>query len=407
MKLKRRLVVILVLIMVSLTVVQAFAGNMDDLKEKQNDVESRMNSTQKELKSTQDEAREVKKEIQRLDEEVNEATVELKKVTDQLEQLNKEIVKTTEELEEAEENLAIKTDEFNARLRTMYKNGNSGYIEVLLSASDISDLLSRNHMIQQIADYDRELIAYIKEQRDIIEDKKTELEAQRASVEVVKGEIESHKSELEEATRQKEVFMSRLQEDIDAFEKEYDELNSYADEISSQIRALQAKEEAARKAREAAAEKTSQTNTGRSGGGTSTPNRNTPTGGRFTWPVPSSSRLTSSFGYRIHPIFGTSKMHTGIDISAPSGTPIVSASAGTVIQTGWMGGYGLTVMVDHGGGIVTLYAHNSAVTVSTGQQVSAGQTISLMGSTGNSTGPHLHFEVRQNGNYVNPLPWIR
>lgn len=397
MRLKRGLIILLVLIMVSLTVGQAFA-NMGDLKDKQSDIESRMNDTKKELQSTKEEASEVKEDIRKLDGQVNEATVELQKVTDQLDQLNKDIDKTTEELEEAEENLATKNDEFNARLRTMYKNGNTGYIELLLSASNVSDLLSRNSMLQQIAGSDQELIAYIKEQRDLIEDKKTELEGKRASVEVVKSEIQSRKDELEVATRQKQAFMTSLQEDIDTYEKEYDELNSFAKEIGTKIRNLQISNAA-------------KTNTTTTGGNPSTQSpqsgQSVPNSGKLAWPVPSSSRITSPYGYRIHPITKTRKMHTGIDIAAPSGTPIVAAESGTVIQTGWLGGYGLTVMVDHGGGIATLYAHNSAVTVSNGQQVSRGQTISLMGSTGNSTGPHLHFEVRRNGDYVDPLPWIR
>lgn len=388
MRLKRGVTILLVILMVFLTVGQAFA-NMGDLKDKQSDIQNRLDETKKELQSTKDEAREVKEEIQKLDEEVNSATLELKKVTDQLDQLNKDIDKTTEELEEAEENLATKNDEFNARIRTMYKNGNSGYLEVLLSASNISDLLSRNSVLRQIANSDQELIDFIKEQRDIIEDKKTELEAQRASVDAVKSNIQSRKDELEVATRQKQTFMAGLQEDIDAFEKEYDELTSFAKDISSQIRNLQISQ----------APKPS--------GGSTGAGASVPTSGKLAWPVPSSGRITSGYGYRIHPILKTRKMHTGVDIAAPSGTPIVSADSGTVISAGWLGGYGLTIMVDHGGGIVTLYAHNSAVTASVGQQVSRGQSIALMGSTGNSTGPHLHFEVRVNGDYVDPLPWIR
>lgn len=386
LRLKRGLTIVLVILMVFLTVGQAFA-NMGDLKDKQSDIQDRLDETKKELQSTKDEAAEVKEEIRKLDEEVNSASIELQKVTDQLDQLNKDIDKTTAELEEAEENLATKNDEFNARLRTMYKNGNTGYLEVLLSASDISDLLSRNSVLKQIANSDQELIDFIKEQRDIIEDKKTELEAQRASVEVVKSDIESRKDQLETATRQKQSFMASLQEDIDAFEKEYDELTSFAKDIEAEIRKLQISQ----------APKPSR------GSGTVT----VPSSGKFAWPVPSSGRITSGYGYRIHPIFKVNKMHTGIDIAAPSGTPIVAAESGTVISTGWLGGYGLTIMVDHGGGIVTLYAHNSSVTASRGQQVARGQTIALMGSTGNSTGPHLHFEVRSNGSYVDPLPWIR
>lgn len=409
MKLKRRIfVVLLVIMMLSLTVVQAFAENINDLKERQQDIQERMSNTKEELQSTEEEAGKVREQIQQLDKQVTDAAGELQGVTDQLEGLNNNIVKTTEELKEAEENLSTKNDEFNSRLRTMYKNGNVGYIEVLLSASNIGDLLSRNHMLQEVANYDRELISFIKEQMDIIEEKKTELEAQRASVQVVKSEIESRKSELEAATRQKQVFMSRLQEDMDAFEKEYDEMLNDSNSIKTEILNLQAKEEEARKAREreaqaaqaAQAKPASVTESDSSGGSSYT-------GGQLSWPVPASSRITSYYGYRIHPISKVKKLHTGIDIGAPAGTAIVAAESGTVIQSGWRGGYGNTVMVDHGGGIVTLYAHNSSNTVSAGQQVNRGQTIALIGSTGNSTGPHLHFEVRKNGDHVDPLPWVR
>jgi murein DD-endopeptidase MepM/ murein hydrolase activator NlpD len=127
----------------------------------------------------------------------------------------------------------------------------------------------------------------------------------------------------------------------------------------------------------------------------------------MAWPVPGYSRISSYYGMRIHPIFKTKKLHTGIDIPAPTGTAITSAGDGTVIFSDWLGGYGKAVMIDHGGGMVTLYAHNSATNAKVGQTVKRGATIAKAGSTGNSTGPHLHFEVRKNGAYVDPIPWLK
>nr|WP_306432270.1 M23 family metallopeptidase [Wansuia hejianensis] len=307
---------------------------------------------------------------------MNNASIELDKVESELSALGKNIEKSKIELEKAEKRLKERKETFNSRLRVMYMNGNVGYLELLLTSTDIKDFLSRKEVVQSIAEHDKELIKYMKEQRDIINEKKVQLEAQRASVEAAKTKLESRRRELDTATRQKQNLMSRLQSDIKSYEKEYDKLNSLAKSIESKIIGLQR-------------------------------NPNPYSGGKMSWPVPGYSRISSYFGYRIHPIFNTKKLHTGIDIPAPTGTPISAASEGVVIYTGWLGGYGNTVMVDHGGGIVTLYAHNSSVTVSNGQTVQRGQTVARAGSTGNSTGPHCHFEVRRNGGYVDPLPWVK
>ncbi len=373
---KKWAIYVLVIIILSLTVVQAYGQTVDDLRKQQKNVKLQIDKTKNEIQEIKNRTKDVSKEIEELDIKMDNAATELQRVEDTLTELNGQIEKTLLELEEAEIKLADQEEIFNKRLRAMYMNGNSGYIEVLLASTDITDFLSRKDMIQEIAEYDKELIAFMKEQRDIIDAKKMELEAQRASVEVTKAKLEARKRDLERVSREKEALMVRLVADKEAYEKEYDKLNQYAKDIESKIFKLQVV-------------------------------KSPYTGGKMAWPVPGYSRITSNFGYRIHPIFKVKKLHTGIDIGAPSGVAVTAASDGTVVHVGTLGGYGKTVMVDHGGGIITLYAHNSSYVASVGQKVKRGATISKIGSTGNSTGPHLHFEVRKNGAYVDPIPWLK
>jgi murein DD-endopeptidase MepM/ murein hydrolase activator NlpD len=255
-------------------------------------------------------------------------------------------------------------------------NGNVGYLELLLTSENVKDFLNRKDMIQSITDHDKELIKFMKEQKDIVDNKKNELQGQRASVEVTKSKLESRRNDLIKVTREKEVLMSSLEKDIKAAEIAYDKATQEYKDLGAQILKLQQE-------------------TGPY------------SGGKMLWPVPSSGRITSYYGYRIHPIFKSKKLHTGIDIGVPTGSSIVAASEGRVIHSDWLGSYGKAVLLDHGGGIVTLYAHNSTLTVKKGQWVERGNTIAKAGSTGNSTGPHLHFEVRKNGAYVDPLPWVK
>lgn len=343
-----------------------------EIKENKNK-QSEINTEKKALKKSKEE---ISREIDGLDKEIDSVSSELGKVEKQLAQITKDIEKTTKEIEEAENNIDDKNDTLNSRLRVMYMNGNVGYLEVLLSATSIRDFLARKEMVQSIVEHDRDLLKYMKEQRDIVVKKEKELQSQRASVEVAKNKINEKKNQLVVATRNKERTMKDLEKNIEELEKLEDQLIKEAKEIESKIKSLQVK-------------------TGPY------------SGGKMGWPVPGCSRISSYFGYRIHPIFKTKKLHTGIDIPASTGTAVVAASDGTVIFAGWLGGYGKAVMIDHGGGVVTLYGHNSSLSVSVGTEVTKGQTIAKAGSTGYSTGSHCHFEVRRNGSYEDPIPWLK
>ena len=351
-------------------------NSVKGLKEKKKATIHEMNEKKKQVDGLSSEAEKMQLEIDKLDKEIADAKKELAAAEEDIKRLNEDIEKTEEELKKAEEDLELKQEAFGSRLRVMYKNGNVGYLEVLLSSSDLKDFLSRRQMIQSIAKQDVELIEKVEEQKALIDKKERELRGQRASIEATKIRLSDKREELETASRSKGLLKAELDKEINSAEAELDKLNNLAKDIESEIVKRQ------------------------SGGGVYS-------GGKMLWPVPGNHRISSPFGYRIHPIYKTKKLHTGIDIPASTGSSVLAAGGGRVIYSGNLGGYGKTVMVDHGGGIVTLYAHNSALTVSEGTSVSQGDTIARVGSTGASTGPHSHFEVRKNGSYVNPIPWVR
>lgn len=374
---KRKIVLLLLALILTFGFIQVYASDtVEDLKKQQNNIDKEIKKKANEIKEIENQTKDVSKQIEDLDKKMDNASNELTKVERELEDLEMNIEKTEFELIEAEGKIDDKQDVFNKRLRVMYKTGTVGYLEVLLSSSNIKDFLSRQDMIKSIAKHDTELITYMKEQRDIIDTKKIELQSQKDNIEASKVKLEVRRRDLAKASRDKEDLMGRLEKNLIAYEKEYDKMNDLAKEIDSKIVNLQR-------------------------------NQNKYTGGKMAWPVPGYSRISSPYGYRIHPIFKTKKLHTGIDIPAPTGTSIIASSEGIVIFSGTLGGYGKTIMLDHGSGIVTLYGHNSSLVVKEGQDVKRGDTIAKAGSTGVSTGPHSHFEVRKDGAYQDPMPWLK
>lgn len=375
-KLKKIILLTLIEIMVFLPTTDSLAKSVTDLKSQQKNIQTEIKDTTKKIEEMKDKKETIEDEIMALDKKATGVANELNQIEHGLLKIRKEIKETEDRLLEAEENIENKTEAFSKRLRQMYKNGNTGYLEVLFSASDIKDFLSRQNMIEAIAEQDKELIAYMKEQRESIESNKIKLEGQRASIETTKANIVKKKSELERVSREKENLIGRLVLDIVAYEKEYDKLNELAKGIEAQIIKLQS-------------------------------NSGVYAGGKMGWPVPGHTRISSPYGTRIHPIFKVKKLHTGIDIPAPMGSSIIASAGGSVVYSAPLGGYGNTVMIDHGGKILTLYAHNSVLIAKEGDTVNKGDVIAKAGSTGNSTGPHLHFEVRKNGVYVDPISWLQ
>lgn len=374
LKSKKLLLLIIFTLLVS-SIVSFADGDLNDLEKQLEENENKKKKAEQEKKKIENNIKNAESKLEELDLEVNKAELDLEIVNSEITKLTSEIDITTKELEDAQENIDDKKDLLDSRIRTMYKNKSYSYIEVILSSKNISDFFSRLEVLKRIVKQDKELLKYMNEQKDKVEKKKNELDDLKISFLNEQSKVESKKQELEVASRSAQQEREKLKNDKKEAEKAINKLNKQADDIKSDIRELQ-------------------------GDGKYN--------GKMIWPVPRYYRISSYFGMRKHPIFGYTKLHTGIDIPAPLGTSIKAASDGKVIYSGWLGGYGKVVMIDHGDKIVTLYAHNSSLLVSAGQTVYEGDTISRMGSTGYSTGSHLHFEVRLNGVYKNPLDgWVK
>ncbi len=257
----------------------------------------------------------------------------------------------------------------------MYKNGTAGYMEVLLKAENLIDALTRMDMIQLIVQSDVDLLKSINDQKMQVENLKTEQETERLELTAVINNLNSKQNEVMVASRSKERYMSSLKNNLKEMQRQEAAMDAQSAQIEKDILAAQRAVEYA--------------------------------GGAMAWPVPGNYRITSNFGGRADPITGVWSNHGGTDIAAPNGTAIVSANAGVVIFAGWHYSYGNYVIVDHGGGIATLYGHCSKLLVSKGRAVSRGEKIALIGSTGYSTGNHLHFEVRINGVRTQPMNYLK
>ncbi len=401
------------------------AGSLNDQKaaaqQKKNQVQQSLNQKAAEIGNAKSEASAVSAEIQRLDEDIQVASVQIQQLNGEIGILQGEIEKTRQELQEAKDKLEENKERFGKRMRLMYMSSDTSYLEILLNSGDLESLLGNAKLISHIAKQDAKLIDEIKAQVQEIEEKKAQLDAQEKQLQDAKAQVEVQKSNLESSSAAKQSYMAQLESNIAMYEAEYNamvessyalesEINSIQNAINEEARqaelARRAEEAKAAEARVSASRGVTQSNrTNYVGQSAPAPAAKPTRQGTMYWPVPGYSRVSSPYGYRTHPILKTRRMHTGIDIPGPSGTAVVAAKDGVVITSRFMNGYGNCIMVDHGD-TVTVYAHLSARNVSPGQRVSGGQTIGQVGSTGMSTGPHLHFEVRVNGSTTNPLNYL-
>lgn len=337
---------------------------------KQSELKQKINDTEKKISANS-------KEKQRLDSEIDGVQAEINKLNNKISKSNAKIAEKQKELEKAEKESQKQYSNYTKRAKMMVERGSITYLEILLNSKSFGDLLTRISIIKEIVQYDSERLSELKQAEKKIADIKGELEKEKQQLVSLKADETAQMQALSKKRNESQSMINSLKNDKAAFEKALKEQEAAEAAVRAEI---------------------ARQSSGSSSGGTYS-------GG--TMLKPTAGGIGSPYGYRIHPITGQRKMHTGVDIGGAYGADIVAASSGTVIIAGYnAGGYGNYLVVDHGGGVTTLYAHASVLCVSKGQKVSRGQVIAKVGSTGMSTGPHLHFEVLINGAHTNPMNYI-
>lgn len=348
-------------------------AHADELETRLEDLRGRLDQQQTRINAASRKVENVSEQLRIIQAELDEAVAEYESIQVQRDDTMAKIELNTEVLRDAEERLDSRTKILSARVRDIYKNGQISYIDVLFGANDFSDFITRMELLKRVIRHDFNLIAAIQEERTLILAKRAELEKDKALLEDLMAQAEEQQRRVEAKKEEKEWLLDQAVNDREMAERVYQELLQASREVEQMIR------------------RSRYADSGRATGA-------------MMWPI--IGEITSEYGWRVHPIFGTSKYHSGLDIAGDYGMDVVAADGGTVIYAGWISGYGNAVIIDHGGGLSTLYAHNDSLVVSEGQIVSKGQLIAYCGSTGYSTGPHVHFEVRINGEPTSPYDYL-
>lgn len=355
-----------------------FANTADDKRAELNDVKQQMADMQARKEEARRKAESANAQLAEIMDNLGELQAQANGLQAKSNVLQDKINKNQAELEKKQQEVDRRMVIYRKRLRDIYINGQINYLDVLLGAKDFSDFSSRMYLLQKIISSDLAMLEQMKRDAEEINARKEQLAAEMKEIKATQTELETKKARVSKLREQRAQVLYKAQEEESASQAEYDRLLAISENITAMLRNMESSRGGAPAGR----------------GGT----------GRFMWPC--NGTITSYYGWRTHPIFGTTKYHSGMDIAVDYGTPIQAADSGTVVYSGWLGGYGNCVMIDHGGGLVTLYGHNDSLTVGEGQYVDKGTVIAYAGSTGYSTGPHCHFEVRLHGELTEPLNYL-
>jgi murein DD-endopeptidase MepM/ murein hydrolase activator NlpD len=381
---KRKTIGCGLLLLFLFSVVPVYGSQLTDLQKQQRQTKQTINSYKKEINVKTKQIKTVTQQMAALDQDIQATEADIQHLQSQLSTVQGKVAVASENLKQTKVQLNDRTEIFSKRLVAIYEGGQVDYLDVLTASTSFTDFLVRFELLSNIAKQDMSLLDTIEKEKAKVEDYKSQLEDHQQEIEGIKVDTEDKQASLEVSKEEKAKLQDQLSAEKEQIEQALAEEQQSSNDIAKKIREIQAK---LNKNKTKPAQKY--------------------TGGQFNWPMPSSSRITSPFGYRVHPVLHVKKLHTGIDISCSSGSTVQAAAKGTVVFAGWFGAYGNTVLIEHGSSITTLYGHLSSISVKEGESVSKGDNIAKSGNTGLSTGPHLHFEVRVKGDPVSPMPYLQ
>lgn len=363
---------------------------MSDAKKQKELLESGLSDVKQIKKELEQSKYNLNQYIQELDGNLEEIESKISQLNALVQEKKDSIAKAQEELKEAEESKVEQYEAMKERIRFMYEKGDSTYIEMIFGATSLSEMLNKAEYIQRLSAYDRAKMIEFQETIEYIEECKEQLAYEKETLEEATNVAAAEQDAVADLIVEKQVQIDEYESDISNKEQL---IKEYEEDIALQNSTIATLEQIVAAEKKRLAEQ----------GKASTVSYN---GGKFAWPAPEYTRISDEYGYRMHPTLGVEKFHNGIDMAAPNGSPVLAAYDGNVVAADYNSSMGNYIMIDHGDGLYTVYMHCSALYVSSGATVAKGELIAAVGSTGRSTGPHLHFSVRLNGNYVEPRNYL-
>ncbi len=385
----------------------AASGSISEAQKRKTQLENDLNDAQALIEQLQDQEGDIQEAVRELDDRLTVISGNIDALEVQTRQKNKELLDTQNQLAAARADESEQYESMKVRIRYMYQNSGISYLEALLESGSFAKMLKQVDYMSTMMQYDRAKLEEYQQTQALIQNAEETIRKDKADLEALQAQLEEEQQAVNLLMQEKETQLSGVRQGISEAEQNAQQYQQEIEAENQLIQEMLAAEAAEEKKRQEEQQKQQESQKNNASSGSNVDTNDVYEGGVFTWPCPSSRKITSGFGYRDKPTAGATSYHQGYDIGASAGAAIVAAADGVVTSTGYSSVLGNYVILSHGGGLFTIYEHCSAVLVSQGQSVSRGSTIAKVGSTGVSTGPHLHFGVQLNGKYVDPGNYLK